>query len=142
VAAEVRRFWPERSPIFVRISASDWTEGRWTLEDSVALAKTLRSLGVDLIDCSSGGNVPHAKIPVGAGYQVPFAAAVKREAQIATAAVGMITDPAQADQIIRMGEADLVFLAREFLRDPYWPIHAARALRQEITVPPQYLRSV
>ena len=141
VTEEIRKVWPEKYPLFVRISASDWVEGGWTIEDSVALAKKLGPLGVDLIDCSSGGNVPDAKITVGPGYQVPFAAKIRMEAQIRTGAVGMITSPQQADQIVRMGEADVVLMAREFVRDPYWPLHAARELRQKIDEPPQYGRA-
>ena len=141
IVEAVRRVWPERLPLFLRISASDWAEGGWTLEDSVALATMLRPLGVDLIDCSSGGLVPYAKIPVGAGYQVPFAQEIRRLAGVATGAVGMITAPMQADQIIRSGQADLVFLAREFLRDPYWPLHAAQAVHQDVSWPPQYERA-
>ena len=137
----VREIWPEKYPLFVRISASDWTEGGWTGDDSVALAKKLKSLGVDVIDCSSGGNVPDAMIPVGAGYQLPFAAKVRAEAEIATATVGMITSPEQADQIIRMGEADLVLMAREFLRHPYWPLNAAKPLHQKVEPPSQYGRA-
>jgi 2,4-dienoyl-CoA reductase-like NADH-dependent reductase (Old Yellow Enzyme family) len=125
----------------VRISSTDWTEGGWDLEQSIGLARELKRLGVDAIDCSSGGNVEKAEIPVGAGYQVQFAARIRREAEIATAAVGMITAPAQADQIIRNGEADLVLLAREMLRDPYWPLHAAQALGQTASWPAQYLRA-
>ncbi|HLW98052.1 MAG TPA: NADH:flavin oxidoreductase/NADH oxidase [Candidatus Acidoferrales bacterium] len=141
VAEAVRRVWPVRLPLFLRISASDWAEGGWTIEDSVALAKMVRPLGVDLIDCSGGGLVPYAKIPVGPGYQVPFAEAVRRQANIASGAVGMITDPMQADQIIRNGQADFVIMAREFLRDPYWPLHAAAAVHQEIAWPKQYERA-
>ena len=141
VVAAVRAVWPERLPVLVRISASDWTEGGWTIEDSVALARQLRPLGVDLIDCSSGGAVAKAAIPAGAGYQVPFARAVRDGAGIATGAVGLITSPAQADQIIRTGDADIVFLARELLRDPYWPLHAAGPLHQELAAPPQYARA-
>ena len=137
----VRAAWPERYPLFVRISATDWTEGGWTGDDSVALARKLKSLGVDLIDCSSGGNVPSAAIPVGAGYQTPFAARLRDEAQIATGAVGMITAPEQADQIVRTGEADLVLMAREFLRHPYWPLNAARLLHQKPNAPAQYGRA-
>ena len=128
VVAAIRKVWPEQYPLFVRISASDWMEGGWMVEDSVALAKALKSLGVDVVDCSSGGAVPQAKIPLGPGYQVAFAQRIRCGAAIATGAVGMITDPAQADQIIRTGQADLVFLARQLLREPYWPLHAARAL--------------
>ncbi len=137
----VRRVWPEKYPLFVRISSTDWTEGGWTGENSVALAQKLRSLGVDLIDCSSGGNVPQAKIPIGPGYQIPFAAQIRRDAEIATGAVGMITAPEQADQIIRLSEADLVLMAREFLRHPYWPLNAARPLHQTGEPPLQYGRA-
>ena len=137
----VRKVWPERFPLFLRISATDWMEGGWTGEDSIALAKIVKPLGVDLMDCSSGGTSPIAKIPLGAGYQVPFANAVRRHANIATGAVGMITEPMQADQNIRNEEADLVIMAREFLRDPYWPLHAAATLHQEITWPLQYERA-
>lgn len=140
-AKAIRRVWPEKYPLFVRISATDWTEGGWNGEDSVALAKQLDSLGVDLIDCSSGGNVPNAKIPIGAGYQVPFAAQIRSEAKIATGAVGLITSPQQADQIIRLGQADLVLMAREFLRRPYWPLHAAGPLHQTAEAPSQYGRA-
>ncbi|MFI5105731.1 MAG: NADH:flavin oxidoreductase/NADH oxidase [Terriglobales bacterium] len=141
VVDAVRRVWPERYPLFLRISASDWTEGGWTPEDSITLAQTLKGRGVDLFDCSSGGNVAGARIPVGPGYQVAFAQRVRQEAGVLTGAVGMITDPAQADQIIRTGQADVVFLARQFLRDPYWPLTAARALGQDIPWPPQYDRA-
>ncbi|HEX6974773.1 MAG TPA: NADH:flavin oxidoreductase/NADH oxidase [Vicinamibacterales bacterium] len=141
VVEAVRAVWPERYPLFVRISATDWVEGGWTIEDSVALARMLKPLGVDAIDCSTGGNVAAAAIPLGAGYQVPFAERVKREAGIATVAVGLITTPEQAEQIVRLGQADFVMLARAFLRDPYWPLHAAAALRQEAPIPPQYLRA-
>jgi 2,4-dienoyl-CoA reductase-like NADH-dependent reductase (Old Yellow Enzyme family) len=141
VVTAVRKVWPEQYPLWVRVSATDWTEGGWTPEESVELAKTLKSLGVDLIDCSSGGNVARAKIPVGPGYQVVFAEKIRREAGISTGAVGMITDPAQADQIIRSGQADVVILARQFLRDPYWPLLAAHALGQDIQWPLQYDRA-
>jgi 2,4-dienoyl-CoA reductase-like NADH-dependent reductase (Old Yellow Enzyme family) len=139
--AAVRAVWPEKYPLFVRISSTDWTEGGWTGEDSVALAKSLKPLGVDLIDCSSGGNVPNAKIPIGAGYQTPFATRIREEAQIATGAIGLITSPEQADQIIRSGQADLVLMAREFLRHPYWPLNAARLLHQQPAAPAQYGRA-
>jgi len=125
----------------VRISATDWTEGGWDVQDSVKLAQELKPLGVDLIDCSSGGNVPHAKIPVGPGYQVEFAERIRNEAEIMTGAVGMITDSAQAEQIIRTGQADAVIMAREFLRDPYWPLRAARELERPMAWPVQYLRA-
>jgi 2,4-dienoyl-CoA reductase-like NADH-dependent reductase (Old Yellow Enzyme family) len=137
----VRREWPAELPLFVRISASDWAEGGWNIDESVALARVLKRHEVDLVDASSGGMVPSAKIPVGPGYQVPFAERIRRESGIATASVGMITDAAQADQIIRNGQADLVLLAREFLRDPYWPLHAAEQLRADVSWPAQYLRA-
>jgi 2,4-dienoyl-CoA reductase-like NADH-dependent reductase (Old Yellow Enzyme family) len=139
--AAVRRSLPEHCPLFVRISATDWVEGGWDIDQSVELARLLLALGVDVIDCSSGGNVEKAEIPVGPGYQTPFAERIRREANIATAAVGMITAPAQADQIIRNDQADLVLLAREMLRDPYWPFHAAQELRQSAPWPRQYLRA-
>jgi len=141
VVDAVRSAWPGHLPLFVRISATDWAEGGWTVDESVELAGLLREHGVDLVDCSSGGMVPYAKIPVGPGYQVEFAARIKREAGIATAAVGMITDAAQANAIVAAGEADLVFLARAFLRDPYWPVHAAAALGEGASWPAQYLRA-
>ena len=141
IAAAVRRVWPERLPLFVRVSATDWVEGGWDLPQTVELARRLKSLGVDLIDCSSGALVPNAKIPAGPGYQVPFADAVRRDAGIATGAVGMITEPAQAEEIVASGKADAVLLAREFLRDPYWPLHAAAALGDEGPWPKQYGRA-
>jgi 2,4-dienoyl-CoA reductase-like NADH-dependent reductase (Old Yellow Enzyme family) len=137
----VRSEWPDRLPLFVRISASDWAEGGWTADDSVILARAVKPLGVDLIDCSSGGSVPYAKILAGPGYQVPFAEQVKREADILTAAVGMLTEPAQANEIISGGKADLVLMAREFLRDPYWPLHAAKVLNASQKPPVQYERA-
>ena len=137
----VRSAWPRHLPLFVRISATDWVEGGFTIEDSVRLARLFREHGVDLVDCSSGGQVPNAQIPFGPGYQVPFAARIRREAAIPTAAVGMITDPRQADEIVAQGEADLVFLAREMLRDPYWPLHAAAVLGEPASWPKQYLRA-
>ena len=141
VVAAVREVWPERAPLFVRISATDWAEGGWDIEQSVELAGQLKRLGVDLIDCSSGGNVASAKIPVGPAYQTPFAEQIRREADILTGAVGMITSPVQAEEIISRGQADAVLLAREFLRDPYWPLHAAQKLGQPISWPIQYLRA-
>ena len=137
----VRRALSERCPLFVRVSATDWVEGGWDIDQSVELARLLLSLGVDLIDCSSGGNLEKAEIPIGPGYQTPFAERIRREANIATAAVGMITAPAQADQIIRNDQADLVLLAREMLRDPYWPMHAAQELEHVAPWPVQYLRA-
>jgi 2,4-dienoyl-CoA reductase-like NADH-dependent reductase (Old Yellow Enzyme family) len=141
VVDAIRQTWPAGLPLFVRISASDWVEGGWTIEDSVGLAKQLGPLGVDLIDCSSGGAVPNVSIPLGPGYQAPFAQKVRAEAGIRTAAVGMITQPGQADQIVRSGQADMVFLARELLRDPYWPLRAADELKQNGPWPIQYLRA-
>ena len=138
----VRAVWPERLPLAVRISCTDWVPGGWDIEQSVELARRLKAEGVDLIDCSSGGLLPDAKIPVGPGYQVPFAGRIRREAGIATAAVGALTAPAQADQIVRNRQADVVLLGREFLRDPCWPLRAARALGHSaaITPPVQYAR--
>jgi 2,4-dienoyl-CoA reductase-like NADH-dependent reductase (Old Yellow Enzyme family) len=141
VAAAVRRAWPEHLPLSVRISATDWVEGGWSIDDSVQLARLLRNLGVDIIDCSSGGNVSSVKIPLAPGYQVPFAARIRKEAGIATAAVGLITEPMQADRIIAEGEADMVLLAREMLRDPYFAVHAAAAMNEPATWPEQYLRA-
>ncbi len=141
VVAAVRAEWPERLPLLVRISATDWADGGWDADQSVALARMLLPLGVDLVDVSSGGLVPHAKVPVGPGYQTAFAERIRREAGIRTGAVGMISSPEQADHVIRTGQADLVLLAREFLRDPYFPLRAARALGQDGPWPKQYLRA-
>jgi 2,4-dienoyl-CoA reductase-like NADH-dependent reductase (Old Yellow Enzyme family) len=141
VVDAVRQVWPEHLPLFVRISATDWAEGGWNADASVELAHRLRDHGVDLVDCSSGGNVADAKIPLAPGYQVGFAARIRREAGIATAAVGLITEPAQANDLIAEGQADLVFLARAMLRDPYWPLHAAAALGETVSWPRQYLRA-
>ena len=137
----VRGVWPNHLPLFLRISATDWVDGGWDIDDSVQLARRVRELGVDLIDCSSGGLSPLQKIPLAPGYQVPFAARIKQEAGILTGAVGLITMPSQADEIVRSGRADLVLLAREFLRDPYFPLHAARALGVDMKAPVQYLRA-
>ena len=137
----VRQVWPETLPLFVRISASDWTNGGWTLEESVKLSKILKGKGVDLVDCSSGGNIPHAKITVGPGYQVPFSETIRREAEILTGAVGMITTAAQAEEIIATGKADVVIIARELLRNPYFPLHAAKALGVDVKWPAQYERA-
>jgi 2,4-dienoyl-CoA reductase-like NADH-dependent reductase (Old Yellow Enzyme family) len=128
-------------PLFFRVSATDWVDGGWTIDETVELARRLHGLGVDLIDCSSGGSSPHARIPMGPGYQVPFADRIRREAGIATAAVGMITTPPQANEIIAAGQADLVFLAREFLRNPYFPVTAAVALGEKPAPPIQYGRA-
>lgn len=139
--AAVRVAWPAGLPIFVRISSTDWVPNGWDIEQSVELARQLKALDVDLIDCSSGGNVATAKIPLGPGYQTPFAERIRRETGLLTGAVGMITSPAQAAHIIRTGQADVVFLARELLRDPYWPLRAARELGVQVPYPAQYARS-
>jgi 2,4-dienoyl-CoA reductase-like NADH-dependent reductase (Old Yellow Enzyme family) len=141
VVDAVRAVWPERLPLFVRISATDWTEGGWTIEDSIALARRLGEHGVDVIDCSSGGNVSTATIPLAPGYQVPFAERIRRDTEIKTAAVGLITDPHQAEAILQQGQADLIVMARQLLRDPYWPYHAAIALGDPVHPPDQYLRA-
>ena len=141
VVTAVRGSWPEGAPLFVRISSTDWIEGGWDVQQSIELARQLRELGADLIDCSSGGNVPHAEIPVGPGYQTPFAEQIRRGANILTGAVGMITSPTQAEHILVTGQADAVVIAREFLRDPYWPLWASRELGQQISWPVQYLRA-
>jgi 2,4-dienoyl-CoA reductase-like NADH-dependent reductase (Old Yellow Enzyme family) len=139
----MRAVWPENLPLAVRVSCADWVDGGWTIEETIELAKKLKQTGADLIDCSSGfGSPDHRKYPFGPGWQVPFSEAVRREAQVATAAVGMITDPIQANDIIESGNADIVLLAREMLRDPYWPQHAAKALSHDLKsiVPSPYLR--
>lgn len=141
VATDLRAIVPEGMPLFVRISATDWVEGGWDIQQSIALSKMLREAGVDVIDCSSGGAVSEAKVPVAPLYQVPFAEAIRRDAEIATAAVGMIRTPAEADGILADGKADLVLMAREFLRSPYWPITAAKALGVPPQVPDQYGRA-
>jgi 2,4-dienoyl-CoA reductase-like NADH-dependent reductase (Old Yellow Enzyme family) len=137
----IRKIWPDKLPLAVRISAIDWKPGGWEIEDSIALAKLLKAEGVDLMDCSSGGVVPDAKITVAPGYQVPFAEKIRHGADIATAAVGFITEPKQADEIISTGRADVVLLARQMLVDPYWPAHAAKALGHKLTPPNQYARA-
>jgi 2,4-dienoyl-CoA reductase-like NADH-dependent reductase (Old Yellow Enzyme family) len=137
----VRGVWPETLPLFVRISCTDWKEGGWDLDQAVELARRMKARGVDLVDCSSGGAVHDQKILVGPGYQVPFAERIRREAGIATGAVGLITESRQADAIVRDGQADLVLLARELLRDPYWPLRAARELGHVVPWPPQYARA-
>jgi 2,4-dienoyl-CoA reductase-like NADH-dependent reductase (Old Yellow Enzyme family) len=142
VVEAVRAAWPAELPLSVRISATDWVEGGWALEDSVALSSLLGPLGVDLVDCSSGALSPAQQIPLGPGYQVPFAAAIRREAGIATAAVGLITEPQQAEDILQSGEADVVLLGRESLRDPSWPLRAATELGVDSPAwPSQYLRA-
>ncbi|GAB3942789.1 NADH:flavin oxidoreductase/NADH oxidase [Spirosoma harenae] len=141
IIARVQTVWPENLPLFVRISATEWTEGGWRIDDSVALAKILHEKGVDVIDCSTGGNIAGAKIPIGPGYQVPFAEQIKQNTDIMTAAVGIITSAEQAEAILTAGQADLVLLAREFLRDPYFPMHAAHQLGEDINWPAQYERA-
>ncbi len=141
VIEAVRRVWPERLPLFLRISATDWTDGGWDLAQSIELVRLAASLGVDLVDCSSGGNVASVPIPVGPGYQAAFSERIREATGVPTGAVGMIVDPAQADHIIRSGQADMVFIARELLRDPYWPLHAARSLGVDTSWPAQYLRA-
>jgi 2,4-dienoyl-CoA reductase-like NADH-dependent reductase (Old Yellow Enzyme family) len=142
IVRAVRTVWPDRLPLAVRLSTTDWlgAEG-WDVEDSIALARRLGREGVDLIDCSSGGIAPRVPIDAGPGYQVAAAGRLRGEAPIATAAVGVITSAAQADHILRTGQADLVFLARAFLRDPYFPLHAAQELDADVAWPPQYLRA-
>ena len=141
VVDAVRAVWPAHLPLLVRISATDWAEGGWNIEESVQLSRLFHERGVDLVDVSTGGLIPNAKIPVGPGFQVEFAARIRREAGIPTAAVGLITDPQQANEIVTNGEADIVLLAREMLRDPYWPVHAAAALEESASWPVQYLRA-
>lgn len=141
VVAAVREAWPADLPLWLRISATDWADGGWTATGSVELARQVQPLGVDLVDVSSGGLVPHAKIPLGPGYQVPFAAQVRREAGVATGAVGLITGAEQAAQIVANGDADVVLIARESLRDPYFPRRAAQRLGAKIDAPVQYQRA-
>ncbi len=141
IAESVRKTIPESVPLFVRISASDWKKSGWDEDQSVKLASWLKDVGVDLIDCSSGGNAADAKIPVGPGYQVPFAEKIKRESEIMTGAVGSITSPIQAETIIRTNQADIVLLAKEMLRNPYWPLQAAKELKVDVKWPDQYLRA-
>lgn len=143
IATAIRASIPDATPLWTRLSCTDWTEGGWTIEDSIELSRRLKDVGVDLIDCSSGGNVPKAKIPVSPGYQVPFAARIRREANIPTAAVGMITTAQQANQIVENDDADVVLLARQSLRDAYFPLHAAGELKAtDLLKPPvQYERA-
>jgi 2,4-dienoyl-CoA reductase-like NADH-dependent reductase (Old Yellow Enzyme family) len=140
VAAAVRREWPGNLPVFVRISCTDWADGGWDLDQSIELCRRLKGLGIDLIDCSSGGAVPDAKIPLGVGYQTVFSATIRKEIQIPTGTVGVIVHPFQAEHILVTEQADCIFLAREMLRDPYWPLHAAITLRTDVDWPVQYLR--
>jgi 2,4-dienoyl-CoA reductase-like NADH-dependent reductase (Old Yellow Enzyme family) len=137
----VRAAWPKELPVFLRISASDWKDGGWDIGQSVELCKRARQIGIDLVDVSSGGNVADAKIAIRPGYQVPFARVIRETAAIATGAVGLITEPVQAEQIVADGDADCVFLARALLRDPYWPIHAAQELGVKPQWPDQYTRA-
>lgn len=137
----IQKVWPAELPLFVRISATDWAENGWDENQSVELARILKNKGVDLIDVSTGGLVPHVKIPVGPSYQVPFAAKVRKEADILTGAVGMITETQQAEDILKNGEADLIVMARELLRDPYFPLHAAHQLGEDVEWPVQYDRA-
>jgi 2,4-dienoyl-CoA reductase-like NADH-dependent reductase (Old Yellow Enzyme family) len=141
VTEAVREIWPTHLPLFVRISATDWVEQGWDLQQSIQLARRLKNAGVDLIDCSSGGLLPDVNIPSAPGFQVPFATAIRNEADIATGAVGLITEPLQAEQIIKNKQADAVLLARQLLRDPYWPLHAARELQVDVHWPHQYQRA-
>jgi 2,4-dienoyl-CoA reductase-like NADH-dependent reductase (Old Yellow Enzyme family) len=141
VIAAVRETWPAPKPLWVRLSATDWAEGGWGIDECVQLARMLRADVIDVIDVSSGGTVPHPKVPVGPGYQVPFAARIRREAGIATATVGLITDARQAEEILQRGDADLIEVAREFLRDPYFPRRAAKELGATIRAPEQYERA-
>lgn len=141
VAKAVREVWPASWPVLVRISATDWAEGGWDIDQSVALAKGLKAVGIDMIDCSSGGTVERPSIPLGPGYQVPFSARIRKEAGIPTSAVGLITTAAQSEAILANGEADAISMARELLRDPYFPMHAAKELGADISWPSQYLRA-
>jgi 2,4-dienoyl-CoA reductase-like NADH-dependent reductase (Old Yellow Enzyme family) len=141
VAAAVRAEWPAHLPLLIRLSATDWVEGGWNADETVALCCMLKNLGIDLVDVSSAGLVPDAVIPAGSGFQTEFAARVRREADIPAAAVGLITSPVQADHIIRTGQADMVLIGREILRNPYWPLEAARELGQGMSWPLQYLRA-
>jgi 2,4-dienoyl-CoA reductase-like NADH-dependent reductase (Old Yellow Enzyme family) len=142
VVRAVRGVWPAELPLFVRISATDWLEGGWDAEHSVALARLLPDAGADLVDCSSGGLAPNAKIPVSPGYQVRFAERIRRESGILSAAVGLITEPTHASAIIANGQADMILLARQMLRDPYWPHHAAKSLGYPVAAPVQYGRAL
>ena len=141
VAETIREVWPQKWPVLVRISATDWKEGGWDLQQSIELCRLLKAIGVDLIDVSSGGAIPGVKIPMEPGYQTAFAAAIRKEAGIATGAVGMITDAVQAETILNTDQGDMVFLAREMLRDPYWPRRAAETLKVKIKAPVQYERA-
>jgi len=141
VTRAVRDSIPQNLPLFVRISSTDWVKDGWDIEQSIQLAKWLKESGADLIDCSSGGNVAQAKIPAGPGYQIPFAERIKKEADILTGALGFITSPEQAENIVRTEQADMIIMAREMLRNPYWPLYAAKQLKSDIDWPKQYLRA-
>ena len=141
IVRSIKSIWPENLPLFVRISATDWAEGGWDIGEAIQLSSQLKAEGVDLIDCSSGGMVPYAKIPLGLGYQVLFAERIKKEAGILTGAVGLITEVKQAEDILENGQADLIFVARASLRDPYFALHAAQILGEDITWPIQYQRA-
>lgn len=141
VARAIREIWPAKWPVMVRISATDWVDGGWTLADSTVFAKELKELKIDLIDCSTGGSSPDAKIKAGPSYQVPFSEGVRKAVDILTGAVGIITEAHKAEEILQQGQADLILMAREFLRDPYWPLHAAKALGYDIQWPVQYERA-
>ena len=141
ICAAVRKVWPNDLPLFVRISASDWVDGGWSVAESIEFVKAVKKIGVDLIDVSSGGAIPNVKMNIGPGYQVSFAAKIRQATQVLTGAVGMITESHQAEQILEEGSADVIFLARELLRDPYWPLRAARELKVNVAWPPQYERA-
>jgi 2,4-dienoyl-CoA reductase-like NADH-dependent reductase (Old Yellow Enzyme family) len=141
VITAVRAVWPERLPLLIRLSATDWVDGGWSVDETIELCRSLKLLGVDLVDVSTAGLVPTAIIPAGPGFQTEFAARIRHEAAIPTAAVGLITSPAQADHIIRNGQADMVLIGREMLRNPYWPMSAAQTLGHNVSWPHQYLRS-
>jgi 2,4-dienoyl-CoA reductase-like NADH-dependent reductase (Old Yellow Enzyme family) len=141
VASAVRAVWPDTLPVFVRISATDWAEGGWSVDESVQLASQLKQIGIDVVDCSSGGLAAHQQIAIGPGYQVPFSRRIRHEAAVSTAAVGLITDPQQAEAIVRDGDADIVLFARELLRNPRWPLHAAHVLGADGPWPSQYVRA-
>lgn len=141
IARDLRALWPQGKPVFVRISATDWVEGGWDIEQSIQLAKWLKDIGIDLIDCSSGGLTLDAKIPAGPGYQTEFAQRIRHEAGVASGAVGLITSALQAEHILVSGQADVIMLARKLLSDPHWPLHAAKELRTDVTWPDQYVRA-
>jgi 2,4-dienoyl-CoA reductase-like NADH-dependent reductase (Old Yellow Enzyme family) len=141
VASVVRGKWPADLPVFARISCTDWADGGWDLEQSIELCRRMKEVGIDLIDCSSGGAVDYAKIALGVGYQTPFSAEIRRAVQVPTGTVGVILHPFQAEHILVTGQADCILLAREMLRDPYWALHAASMMRVDTEWPPQYLRA-